>query len=132
MTAPSIAVIRELSDRRLLNDVDESLHTEIADAIVRTVCESANLLTPDEKDKTIDYLASEIDAARREAHCCDDIKLDQPLTGIIADLQTDRERLHDVNTQMLAALKEAAEFIQPFNRAADLLDRIDAAIEASR
>lgn len=31
-------------------------------------------------------------------------------------------------TEILALLKEAADFVQPFNRAQDLLDRIEAAI----
>jgi hypothetical protein len=37
-------------------------------------------------------------------------------------------RLIAAAPDMLALLNEAAEFIQPFNRAEDLLDRIEAAI----
>ncbi|WP_395451165.1 hypothetical protein ACHMW7_16060 [Aminobacter sp. UC22_36] len=33
---------------------------------------------------------------------------------------------------LLAVLKEAADFIQPFNRAADLLDRVEAAIATAK
>lgn len=49
-------------------------------------------------------LKSKWDAAINEAHCCDDINLDQPLAGIIADLQKDRERLWDENKNLKAAL----------------------------
>jgi hypothetical protein len=38
------------------------------------------------------------------------------------------DALNDAAPDMLAALKDAAEFIQPFNRAEELLDRIEAAI----
>lgn len=38
-------------------------------------------------------LKMERDEAINEAHCCDDINLDQPLADIISDLQADRERL---------------------------------------
>ncbi len=40
-------------------------------------------------------------------------------------------RLIAAAPDLLAALKEAADFVQPFNRASDLLDRIDAAIASA-
>jgi hypothetical protein len=40
-------------------------------------------------------MRKELDDARNEANCCDDINLNQPLAGIIADLQKDRERLYE-------------------------------------
>ena len=36
------------------------------------------------------------------------------------------------DSDLLAALEEAAEFIQPFNRAEDLLDRMEAAIAKAK
>lgn len=39
----------------------------------------------------------------------------------------DKER-DDLQAELLAILKECADFIQPFNRAEDLLDRVDSVI----
>lgn len=71
------AVLAELLDRRLLNDVDDDLHHEIAAAIVKAVHEKSLLLTRarqfiadagcDEDDNEVnrarDQLLAEIDAA---------------------------------------------------------------------
>lgn len=38
------------------------------------------------------------------------------------------DQAEEAKQEMLAVLKEAAEFIQPFNRADELLDRIEAVI----
>ncbi|RWO22852.1 hypothetical protein [Mesorhizobium sp.] len=45
-------------------------------------------------------------------------------------LESDEANVHlvAVAPDMLAILKEAADFVQPFNRASDLLDRIEAVI----
>lgn len=53
-------------------------------------------------------LKSKWDAAINEAHCCDDINLDQPLAGIIADLQKDRERLHAATRENWALYEECS------------------------
>jgi broad specificity phosphatase PhoE len=45
--------------------------------------------------------------------------------GIAANLA---ERAADTIEEILKALKEAAEFIQPFNRAQELLGRVESAI----
>lgn len=56
------------------------------------------------RDVLVDYQRIKLlwDDAINESFCCDDINLDQPLAGIIADLQKDRERLY----AELKALKE--------------------------
>ncbi len=52
--------------------------------------------------------------------------LDPPAVGV--GLLAEIERLRAVNAELVALAVEAAEFIQPFNRARELLDRIEAAL----
>ncbi len=50
---------------------------------------------------------AEISATHHEASCCDDIKLDQPLAGIISDLQKARQAA-EARVEALTAERDAA------------------------
>jgi hypothetical protein len=57
-------------------------------------------------------LTKELDAARHEASGCDDVKLDQPLAAIIAEIQQHRERAETKLSTMTELLWEAREIIE--------------------
>lgn len=60
-------------------------------------------------EATIEALKAERDEARHEASCCDDIGLDQPLSGIISELQSDRERLYAECARLAERVRELEE-----------------------
>jgi hypothetical protein len=53
--------------------------------------------------KRAEEAEKELSDAKHEASCRDDIKLDQPLAGIIADLQAERERLSKARASVVEA-----------------------------
>lgn len=100
-SATAVAVAIDGASKIALEEMDALSH-KLKDAF------SALVLAIEARTEAAEARAEELEkalaAARHEASCCDDIPLNQPLNGIISDLQSDREYLRSENVRLRAAL----------------------------